>query len=156
MNLNFLFMSEENQAPLFASIIPSQRWSIMRGGGSAAGTGEVIREDGKLNAAKYRDILNGNQVQSAQTGLKVHLPTWQSPSAHSQDNAGAAQGRLYERPRVELRTNQTSLKPVKGCPPMVPSQPDRAWDDLKRRMAKNKQMQMCNACCIIPKEDLRL
>ncbi len=169
MNLNFLFMSEENQAPLIACIIPSQRWSIGGGGSDrrrrirlngnqvqSAQTGEVIREDGKLNAAKYRDILNENQVQSAQTGLKVHLPTWQSPSAHSQDNAGAAQGRLYERPRVELRTNQTSLKPVKGCPPMVPSQPDRAWDDLKRRMAKNKQMQMCNACCIIPKEDLRL
>ncbi len=33
---------------------------------SAAGTGEVIREDGKLNAAKYRDILNENMIQSAQ------------------------------------------------------------------------------------------
>jgi len=50
--------------------------SIMQWGGvSAAGTGEVIREDGKLNAAKYRDIHNENLVQSAQTGLKVHLPT---------------------------------------------------------------------------------
>ncbi len=33
---------------------------------SVAGTGEVIREDGKVNAAKYRDILNENLVQSAQ------------------------------------------------------------------------------------------
>ncbi len=30
-----------------------------------AGTGEVIREDGKLNAAKYRDIVNESLVQSA-------------------------------------------------------------------------------------------
>ncbi len=91
-------------------------------------------------------------------GLKVHLTTWQSPYAHSQDNAGVAYGRLYECPRVAqpelgLGTNQTSLeKPINGCPPMVPSQPDRAWDDLKRRMAKKKQMQMCKACCIIPKK----
>ncbi len=41
--------------------------SIMQWGCfSAAGTGEVIREDGKLNAAKYRDILNENLIQSAQ------------------------------------------------------------------------------------------
>ncbi len=33
---------------------------------SGAGTGEAIREDGKLNAAKYRDILNENLVQSTQ------------------------------------------------------------------------------------------
>ncbi len=41
--------------------------SIMQWGCfSAAGTGEVIREDGKLNAAKYRDILNENLIQSVQ------------------------------------------------------------------------------------------
>jgi len=33
---------------------------------SAAGTGEVIREEGKLNAGRYRDILNENLVQSTQ------------------------------------------------------------------------------------------
>ncbi len=48
--------------------------TVKHGGGSimywgcfsAAGTEEVIREDGKLNAAKYREILNENLVQSAQ------------------------------------------------------------------------------------------
>ncbi len=57
-----------------------------------AGTGEVIREDGKLNAAKYRDILMKTWFRALepQTGLKVHLPTGQSPYAHSQDNAGVA------------------------------------------------------------------
>ncbi len=73
MNLNSLFMSEGNQALLITCIIPSQRWSMVvaascsgGGGGSVAGTGEVIREDGKLNAAKYREILNENLVQSTQ------------------------------------------------------------------------------------------
>ncbi len=56
-------------------------------------------------------------------------------------------------PELGLGTNQTSLeKPINGCPPMVSSQPDRAWDDLKRRMAKKKKMQICKACCIIPKK----
>ncbi len=73
MNLNSLFMSEGNQALLITCIIPSQRWSMVvaascsgGGGVSVAGTGEVIREDGKLNAAKYREILNENLVQSTQ------------------------------------------------------------------------------------------
>ena len=30
------------------------------------GTGRLVRVEGKLNAAKYRDILNENLVQSAQ------------------------------------------------------------------------------------------
>ena len=33
---------------------------------SAAGTGGLVRVEGKLNGAKYRDILNENLVQSAQ------------------------------------------------------------------------------------------
>ncbi len=34
-------------------------------------------------------------------------------------------------------TNQICLeKPINGCPPMVPRQPERAWDDLKRRIKK--------------------
>ncbi len=41
--------------------------SIMQWGCfSVAGTGEVIREDGKLKAAKYRDIVNESLVQSGQ------------------------------------------------------------------------------------------
>ncbi len=70
MNLNSLFMSEGNQAPLITCIIPFQRWSMVAGGSimqwgcfSVAGTGEVIREDRKLNADKY---FNENLVQSTQ------------------------------------------------------------------------------------------
>ena len=33
---------------------------------SAAGTGGLVRLEGKLNGAKYRDILNENLVQSTQ------------------------------------------------------------------------------------------
>jgi hypothetical protein len=30
------------------------------------------------------------ECSGPQTGVKVHLPTWQQPSGHSQDNAGVA------------------------------------------------------------------
>ena len=48
--------------------------TVKRGGGSimlwgcfsAAGTGGLVKVEGKLNGAKYRDILYGNLVQSVQ------------------------------------------------------------------------------------------
>ena len=50
---------------------------------------------------KYRSILNENLVQrrsGPQTGPKVHLPTGQSPEAHSQDKAAVALEQLCESP----------------------------------------------------------
>jgi len=47
-----------------------------------AGTGGLVRVEGKLNRAKYREILNENPVQSSgpPTGPKDHLPTGQHVS----------------------------------------------------------------------------
>ncbi len=71
MNLNSLFMSEGNQAQLAIPAVKHGGGSIIQWGCfSAAGTGEVIREDGKLNAAKYRDIHNENLVQNLRLGWK--------------------------------------------------------------------------------------
>ena len=47
---------------------------VKHGGGSimrwecflAAGTGRLVRIEGKMNGAKYREILNENVLQSAQ------------------------------------------------------------------------------------------
>ena len=33
---------------------------------SAAGTGRLVRNEGKMNGAKYREILNANLLQSTQ------------------------------------------------------------------------------------------
>ena len=61
-----------------------------RGGGSiklwgcfsAAGTGRLVRVEGKLNGKKYREILNENLHPTAQDlGLALRL-------AHSRDKAG--------------------------------------------------------------------
>ena len=69
---------------------------------SAAGTGRLVRIEGKINRAKYREILDENPLQSAQdlTGTKVHLPTGQQPKAQalSQDHTRVASGQVSECP----------------------------------------------------------
>jgi hypothetical protein len=42
-----------------------------------AGTGRIVRIEGKMNSAKYREILD--ELPEPQTGAKVHLPTGQQP-----------------------------------------------------------------------------
>ena len=49
---------------------------------SVAGTWRLVRIKGKMNRAKYREILDENLIQSTQDlklGAKVHLPTGQRP-----------------------------------------------------------------------------
>ena len=57
--------------------------SIMLGGCfSVAGTERLVRAEGKMNRAKYREIHDENLLQSTQdlqTGVKVYLPTGQRP-----------------------------------------------------------------------------
>ena len=64
--------------------------TVKHGGGSlmlwrcfsVAGTGRLVRIEGKINGAKYREILDENLLQSVQDlrlGAKVRLPTAQRP-----------------------------------------------------------------------------
>jgi hypothetical protein len=50
---------------------------ILWGCFSAIGTGRLVRMEGKMNRAKYREILDENLLQSAQTGANGHLTTGQ-------------------------------------------------------------------------------
>jgi hypothetical protein len=90
---------------------------ILWGCFSAAGTGRLVRIEGKMNGAKYREILDENLLQSAQD---------------SQDNVGLALGHVSECPSVAqpepgLGPDRTSLeRPENCCAAMLPIQPDRA------------------------------
>jgi hypothetical protein len=63
--------------------------------------------------------------------------------AHSQDNLGVALGQVSEcpwaaQPEPKLEPDQTSLdRPKNTCGVTLYIQPDRAWEDLQRRMRES-------------------
>ena len=55
-------------------------------------------------------------------------------------------------PEPGLEPNRTSLeRPENSCAAMLLIQPDRDWKDL-RRMGETPQIQVCQACRVIPKK----
>ena len=91
---NKILWSDETEIKLFGLNAKRRVWSIpgntptlKHGGGSmlwewfsVAGTGKLVRIEGKMNVAKYREILDENLLQIAQDlrlGAKVHLLTEQ-------------------------------------------------------------------------------
>ena len=52
---------------------------ILWGCFSSAGTGKLVRIEGMMDGAKYREILEGNLIQSFrfETGTEVQLPAGQ-------------------------------------------------------------------------------
>ena len=66
---------------------------------SATGTGRLVRIEGTMNGAIYRQILDENLLHSAnRLGVKIYVPTGQRPQAYSQSNAGMASEQEYESP----------------------------------------------------------
>ena len=76
---NKILWSDETEIELFCLNTKRHVWrkpgtipmvkrggSIMLWGFSAAGTGRLVRIEGKMNGAKYREILDENLLQSAQ------------------------------------------------------------------------------------------
>ncbi len=65
-------MCGENQALLITCPIQSQQWSMVVAASCCGGvfqlqgTGRLVAIEGKMNAAKYKDILDENLLQSAQ------------------------------------------------------------------------------------------
>ena len=68
---------------------------------SVAGTVRLVRIKGKMNGAKYREILDENLLQSAhdfRLGQRFTFQQDNDPKAHSQENAGVASGQVSECP----------------------------------------------------------
>ena len=94
---NKILLSDETKIELFGLNAKCHVWKkpgtipmVKHGGGgimlwgcfSVAGTGRLVRIEGKMNKAKYREILDENLLQSAldlRLGAKVHPPTRQRP-----------------------------------------------------------------------------
>ena len=148
--------------------LPNTILTVRHGGGSimlwwcfsVAGTGGLVRVERKQNGAKYKDILNKNVVQSAQDLRLGWSPAYRFTLQQDNDPKHTAKttqalGQLCECPWVTqpepwLEPNWKCLeRPENGCPPMVRIQPDRAWEDLQRRMAENPQIHVCKARRII-------
>ena len=109
-------------------------------------TGRLVRIEAKLNGAKSREILDENLVWSTQD------------LRHSQYKAGVDSRKVSEcpwvaQPEPALEHDRTSLeRPENSCAATLPIQPDRAWEDLQRRMGEALQIQVFPACSVIPKK----
>ena len=146
-------MSGGNQAPLITCPIPS-KWkhgagSIMPWGCfSVAGTGGLVRVEGKLNRAQYRDILYEHLAQSTQDlrlSQRVHHPTGQWSEAHRKVNTKS--GLMTN----SLTWTQFLERPENGNLPKAPIQPDRAWKNQQRIMVENPHIQVCKLVASNPR-----
>ena len=117
---------------------------------SAAGTGRLVRIEGKMNRAKYREILDENLLQSPQDLRLGQMFTFQ------QDNNPKHTAKTMHwvaQPEPGLEPDRTSLeRPENRCAAMLSIQIGRAWEDLQRRMEETPQIQGWQACNIIPKK----
>ncbi len=142
-------MCGENQALLITCPIQSQQWSMVVAasccGGcfSAAETGRLVAIEGKMNAAKYRDILDKNLLQSAQDLRLGRRFTFQQDN-DPKHTAKITKEWLHNNSVTPwLKPNWASLeRPKNGCPPTSTIQPDRTGEDLQGGMAEDPQINL--------------
>uniref|UniRef100_A0A8D0AC34 Tc1-like transposase DDE domain-containing protein n=1 Tax=Sander lucioperca TaxID=283035 RepID=A0A8D0AC34_SANLU len=125
-------------AHLLANTIPTVKHgggSIMQWGVfSAAGTGRLVRIEGKMNAAMYRDILEENMLQSAPDLRLGRRFIFQ------QDNDPKHTAKISKEWLQDNSVNVLewpSQRSENGCAPTLPIQPDGARDGSVKRNGRN-------------------
>ena len=112
-----------------------------------------------MNRAKYRDYWwkLAPERSGPQTGAKVHLPIGLRPIStqprQSRSGFGTSLWMSLSGPAEPgLEPDWTSHeRPETSCAATLPIQPDRAWEDLQRKIGETPQVQVCQTCSIIPK-----
>ncbi len=170
MNLNSLFMSEGNQAPLITCIIPSQRWSTVV---AASCSGDVFQRQGlekrsekteswmqlnieiSLMKTWFRALRTSDWAESSPSNMTITLLT------HPRQCRSGLGMTLWTSSSGPARAGTWNKSDSFGetYKWLSTDGPQPTWQSLrwsKEKNGKKKQMRMCKACCIIPQKDLRL
>ena len=108
---------------------------------SAAGTGRLVRIEGTMNGAKFKQILEENLLKKAkELGL-----WWTFMFQPDNDPKHTDKAQTWISLRIWRRLEDY-------CSPTLSKKHDRAWANLQGRMRENPQIQMYKAHTDIPKK----
>ena len=145
--------SEENQAPLITRPIPSLRWSMVVaalcvGMFFSGRDWETSQDQGKDERSKVQRDPWGKPAperSGLKTGAKIHLRRTTTLSTQPKQRRSGFRTSLWMSLSGPARFRTWTRSHISGetwkllCV-MLPIQPDRAWEDLQRRMVETHQI----------------